>query len=130
MSQPPVYKPEEDPVYLLFKRAMETAGPKQKEGYSFRLRVEKGGAVIDFETQPPPTIVGGRGGGSPPAVFDKAKAMAVVQEYPDLLSCEEKDGRLTVSTKKYLDKDWDAVNNKLKAAGMRYSREVRRWEQV
>jgi hypothetical protein len=130
MSQPTVYRPEEDQAYLLFKRAMETAGPKQKEGYSFRLRVEKGGAVIDFETQPPPTIVGGRGGGSQQAVFDKAKAMAVVQEYPDLLNCEEKDGRLTVSTKKYLDKDWDAVNNKLKAAGMRYSREVRRWEQV
>jgi hypothetical protein len=130
VSQPPVYRPEEDQAYLLFKRAVETAGPKQKEGYSFRLRVEKGGAVIDFETQPPPTIVGGRGGGSQQAVFDKAKAMAVVQEYPDLLNCEEKDGRLTVSTKKYLDKDWDAVNNKLKAAGMRYSREVRRWEQT
>jgi hypothetical protein len=99
MSQPPVYKSEEDPVYLLFKRALETAGPKQKEGYSFRLRVEKGGAVIDFETSPPPMVVGGRVGGSPPATFDKAKAMAVVQEYPDLLNCEEKDGRLTVSTR-------------------------------
>ena len=130
MSQPPVYKPEEDPVYLLFKRAMETAGPKQKEGYSFRLRVEKGGAVIDFEASAPPVIMGGRGGGSQPAVFDKAKAMAVVQEYPDLLTYEEKDGKLTVSKKRYLDKDWDAVNNKLKAAGMRYSRENRRWEQA
>jgi hypothetical protein len=130
MSQPTVYKPEEDPIFLLFKRAMETAGPKQKEGHSFRLRVEKDGAVIDFETSPPPTIMGGRGGGSPPAAFDKAKALAVVQEYPDLLNCEEKDGRLTVSTKKYLDKEWDSINGKLKAAGMRYSREARRWEQA
>jgi hypothetical protein len=130
MSQPPVYKPEEDPVFLLFKRAVETAGPKQREGYGFRLRVEKGGAVIDFETSAPPVIMGGRGGGFQPAVFDKAKAMAVVQEYPDLLTYEEKDGKLTVSKKRYLDKDWDAVNNKLKAAGMRYSRENRRWEQA
>jgi hypothetical protein len=84
------YKPEEDPVYLLFKCSMETAGPKQKEGYSLRLRVEKGGAVIDFETSAPPVIMGGRGGRSPPAVFDKAKAMAVVQEYPDLLTARRK----------------------------------------
>jgi hypothetical protein len=56
--------------------------------------------------------------------------MAVVQEYPDLLNYEEKDGHLTVSTKKYLDKEWDLINGKLKAAGMRYSREVRRWEQT
>jgi len=130
MSQPTVYRPEEDPVYLLFKRAMETAGPKQREGYGFWLRVEKDGAVIDFETSAPPVIVGGRGGGPQPAVFDKAKAITVVQEYPDLLNCEEKDGRLTVSTKKYLDKDWDVINGKLKAAGMRYSREARRWEQA
>ena len=128
MSQPTVYRPEEDPVYLLFKRAMETAGPKQRGGYGFRLRVEKDGAVIDFETSAPPVIVGGRGGGSQPTVFDKAKALAVVQEYPDLLNCEERDGRLTVSTKKYLDKEWDSINGKLKAAGMRYSREARRWE--
>jgi hypothetical protein len=123
------YRPEEDPAFLLFKRSMETTGPKQEKGNSFHLRVKKGDAEIDFDTQPPPTIISGRGGGSPPATFDKAKALAVVQEYPDLLNCEEKDNKFTVSIKRYLDKEWDIINGKLKAAGMRYSRETRRWEQ-
>ena len=125
----PQYKPEEDPIHQLFKRAMETAGPKRVEGHSFSLHVKKGYDEINFETAPPPNLVGSRGSGSPQAAFDKAKVLAIVGEYPDLLNVDEKEGKVTVSTKRYLDKEWDAINGKLKAAGMRYSRDNRRWEQ-
>jgi len=122
------YKPEEDPVYLLFKRSMETASTKRTEGHSLRLRIKKGDAEIDFETNPPPAIVAGRSGPPPKAAFDKTKAMAVVQEYPDLLGYEEKDGKFTVLRKKYLDTEWEAINGKLKAAGLGYSKASGRWE--
>jgi len=124
------YKPEEDPVHILFKRAMETAGPKREPGHSFHIRVKKGDAEIEFTTEPPTQITGGGSRGPPPkAAFDKAKAMTVVSEYPDLLGFEEKDGKFSVLRKKYLDKEWEPVSKKLGEAGLRYSKATGRWEQ-
>ena len=45
-------------------------------------------------------------------------------------SIAEEDGRVTVSTKRYLDKEWDGINGRLKEAGMRNVRGNKRWEQA
>ena len=121
------YKAEEDPVFQLFKRTMETASGKRAEGHSLSLRVKKGADEISFDTQPPTQITANRGP-PPKAAFDKAKAMAVISEYPDLIGFEEKDGKFSVLRKKYLDQEWTPINTKLNAAGLHYSKTTQRWE--
>ena len=107
------YKPEEDPVYLLFKRVAETAGPKQKEGYSFRLRVEKGGAVIDFETQPPPIISGGKSGfgWTQQKKVTKQETENALRGYEEYVGVEETGDKIIIRKKKTFD---DATYQSLK----------------
>jgi hypothetical protein len=80
-------------------------------------------------TTPPPRAAGTWQGktGSTKAAFNKEKAMAIVVENPDLLTYEEKDGKFTVKTKKFLDKEWEPITNKFREAGMTYNRDAKAW---
>jgi hypothetical protein len=100
------------------------------EGWGFSVEAIVGGCEVRLGVSPPPRSGGGFSdkGGQP--TFSRERVQAVVMEYQDLLNLKEEEGRVTVSTKKYLDKEWEAVNGKLREAGMRYIRENRRWEQV
>jgi len=103
------YRPEEDPVFLLFKRAAETAGPKQKEGHSFRLRVRKGDAEIDFETAPPTQVF--RRDNQQQRSVSKQEAENALRGYEEYVGVEETGDKVIVRKKKTFD---DATYQSLK----------------
>ena len=117
-------------VLRLFDVAMVQAKENVGEGWGFTAEAVVGGCQVKISVDPPPRVGGGFGGkGSQPA-FSREKVQAVVMENPDLLTLKEEGGKVTVSTKRYLDKEWEGVNGKLREAGMRYVRETKRWEQA
>ena len=85
---------------------------------------------MKLSVAPPPRTGSGFGGKGSQPVFSRDRVQAVVMENPDFLSLKEEGGKVTVSTKKYLDKEWEGVNGRLREAGMRYVRENKRWEQA
>lgn len=117
-------------VLRLLDVAVSQARESVSEGWGFSVEAVVGGCEVRLGISPPPKSGGGFGGKSGQPAFSRERVQAVVMEYPDLLSVKEEDGRVTVSTKKYLDKDWEVVNGRLREAGMRYVRENRRWEQA
>ncbi|MCJ7574945.1 hypothetical protein MUO93_11915 [Candidatus Bathyarchaeota archaeon] len=124
-------KPFSD-VLRLFDAAMMQARENAPEGWGFTAEAAVGGCQLKLAVASPPRAGGGwggKGGGSVPA-FSRDKVQAVVMENPDLLSIKEEGGRVTVSTKRYLDKGWEGVNGRLREAGMRYVRENKMWEQT
>jgi hypothetical protein len=118
-------------VLRLFDAVMIQAREKAPEGWGFTVEAAVGGCQLKLIVAPPPRSGGyGGKGGSPAPAFSREKVQAVVMENPDLLSIKEENGRVMVSTKRYLDKEWDGVNGRLREAGMRYVRENKRWEQA
>lgn len=115
-------------VLRLFDVAMIQAREGSPEGWGFSVEACVDGFEVRVELAPPPKA--GGFGRAASASFSRDKVQAVVMENPDLLSLKEEDGRVTVSTRKYLDKEWEAINGKLREAGMRYVRENKRWEQA
>jgi hypothetical protein len=117
-------------VLRLFDVAMVQAKENASEGWGFSAEAAVGGCQVKLSVVPPPKASGGFSGKGPQPVFSRERVQAVVMENPDLLSLKEEGGKVTVSTKRYLDKEWEGVNGKLREAGMRYVRENRRWEQA
>ena len=117
-------------VLRLFDAAMIQARENSPDGWGFAAEACIQGFELKLTVTPPSKTGGyvGKGGSAP--VFSRDRVQAVVMENPDLLSFKEEGGVVTVSTKKYLDKEWDGVNTRLKEAGMRYVRENKRWEQA
>lgn len=117
-------------VLRLFDAAMIQARENAPEGWGFTAEARIQGYQLRLIVSPPPKSGGWGSKGGPQPAFNKEKVQAVVMENPDLLSLKEENGRVTVSTKKYLDKEWDGINTRLREAGMRYVRENKRWEQA
>lgn len=117
-------------VLRLFDAAMIQAKENSPDGWGFKAEACIDGFELRLEVVPPMRSggYGGKSGLSP--VFNRDRVQSVVMENPDLLSLKEEDGRVTVSTKKYLDKEWEGINGRLREAGMRYVRENKRWEQT
>ena len=111
---------------VVIVQAKENAG----EGWGFTAEAAVGGCQLRLSVAPPPRVGGGFGGKGSQPVFSREKVQAVVMENPDLLALKEEGGKITVSTKRYLDKEWEGVNGRLREAGMRYVRENKRWEQA
>jgi hypothetical protein len=117
-------------VLRLFDLAIAQGKDNTPEGWGFSAEAVVGGCQVKLSFVPPPKASGGFSGKGPQPVFSRERVQAVVMENPDLLSLKEEGGKVTVSTKRYLDKEWEGVNGKLREAGMRYVRENRRWEQA
>jgi hypothetical protein len=117
-------------VLRLLDVAMLQAREGSPEGWGFRVEACIDGFEVKVETMPPQRSGGFGGKAASASSFSREKVQAVVMENPDLLSLKEEGGKVMVSTKKYLDKEWEAVNGRLREAGMRYVRENRRWEQA
>jgi hypothetical protein len=117
-------------VLRLFDVALIQAKELSPEGWGFHAEVSIDGFEVRLEVVPPQKTGGFGGKGGSAQSFSREKVQAVVMENPDLLALKEEDGRVTVSTRKYLDKEWEAVNGRLREAGMRYVRENKRWEQA
>ncbi len=96
------------------------------------------GIHIKASTIPPPA----KGGGGyarqsvQPAAFSKEKVMEVVGENPDLLGYAEVGGKVQVTSKRFLGDQWGGVNEKLRAAGLRWGelgekdgRKIKGWTQ-
>ena len=116
-------------VLRLLDAAMMQIREGRPEGWGFAAEASVDGFALRVEVTPPVKSGGYGKSGSTPS-FSRDRVQAVVMESPDLLVLKEENGRVTVSTKKYLDKEWEAVNGRLREAGMRYVRENRRWEQA
>jgi hypothetical protein len=117
-------------VLRLFDVVVVQAKECAPEGWGFTAEAVVGGCQVRLSVVSPPRLGGGFSGKDSQPVFSKERVQAVVMENPDLLSIKEENGRVMVSTKRYLDKEWDGINGKLKGAGMRYVRDNRRWEQA
>jgi len=114
----------------LFDTALAQARESAPEGWGFSVEASVQGYDVKISVSPPPRTGGYGGKGGSASVFSREKVQAVVMENPDLLSFKEENGRVTVSTKRYLEKEWDGINTRLREAGMRYVRENKRWEQA
>jgi len=125
-----IYNKQFSDVLRLFDLAMVQAKENISDGWGFTVEAAVGGCQVNLSIVPPTKTSGGFGGKGPQPVFSRERVQAVVMENPDLLSIKEEGGKVTVSTKRYLDKEWEGVNGKLREAGMRYVRENRRWEQT
>ena len=125
-----VYNRQFSDVLRLFDVAMVQAKENVGEGWGFTAEAVVGGCQVKLSVAPPPRTSSGFGGKSSQPAFSRDKAQSVAMEFPDLLNLKEEGGKVTVSTKRYLDKEWEGVNGRLREAGMRYVRENKRWEQA
>jgi hypothetical protein len=117
-------------VLRLFDVAMVQARESSPEGWGFTAEACIQGFELRLTVTPPvkPEVPEGKGGSA--TAFSRDRVQAVVMENPDLLSLKEEGGAVTVSTKRYLDKEWDSISSRLREAGMKYVRENKRWEQA
>jgi len=94
------------------------------DGQGIKAYMRLGPFEASFETIPQP-VVGTSRSRRPQKKAEPEKAKAVVQEYADLLTWNDKSGLLFVGTKMRLGDKFDEVHNKLKDAGFTYVRYVK-----
>lgn len=118
----------------IFQLACDKAFTDLPEGYGASAEATVGICTVKISRMPPPPAAPKGGGwsgkqGSPIIGFDKAKAQAVVMEYPDVIEYKEEGDKAHVATKKFLGDQWTEVNDKLKQAGMAWAKGEKRWSQ-
>ncbi len=97
----------------------------RSEGEGIKAHIRLGPFEASFETIPQPKISSGGSSRRPRKKADPEKAKAIVQEYADLLTWDDKSGLMFVGTKSRLGDKFDEVHNKLKDAGFTYVRWVK-----
>ena len=106
------------------------------EGGGFTTEASIQGFSVKITITPQPKVSGGwskdgRGGAAQgPPKFDKAGVEAVIMANQDMLNYQEKDGKITISPKKFLGDLWAGINEDLKKYGMKWvsAGKESRWE--
>jgi hypothetical protein len=128
MSASP-YKAEEDPCFLLWRQALDRAGAKRVDGHSLHLRVKKGDAEIDFNTEPPQTTQVYRRDSNQQRSTTKAEAENALKGYEEFILVEETADKIVVKKRKGIpDPQWKTLGPILSSNGFKWSSNVSAWE--